>query len=87
MKLSILAAGKVGGTLSRSCVRRGHDVFFGIRRPSDVGILELLKTIGPKARAGTVGASTAESDVVVLAVPCVRPRGSLELLETPSTNS
>ena len=35
MKISILGAGNVGGTLGRAWARKGHDVFFGVPRPQD----------------------------------------------------
>lgn len=53
MKISILGAGNVGGTLGRGWARKGHDVFFGVPRPGDAKTQELLTTIGSKARAGT----------------------------------
>jgi hypothetical protein len=33
MKISILVAGDVGGTLGRAWARKGHDVFFGVPSP------------------------------------------------------
>ena len=53
MKISILGAGNVGGTLGRAWARQGYDVCFGVPRPQDAKMQELLKTIGTKARAGT----------------------------------
>ena len=69
MKISILGAGNVVGTLGRAWAREGHDVFFGVPRLNDSKTLELLKTIGPKARAGTVAEAAAAGDVLVLATP------------------
>src|SRR5262249_46058782 len=46
----------------------GHDVFFGVPHPRDAKTQELLKAIGPKARAGTVTEAGA-GDVLVLATP------------------
>ena len=68
MKISILGAGNVGGTLGRAWASKGHDVFFGVPRPGDAKTQELLKSIGPKARAGTV-AEAGAGDVLVLATP------------------
>jgi predicted dinucleotide-binding enzyme len=69
MRISILGAGNVGGTLGRAWARKGHDVFFGVPRPGDAGTPELLRTIGSKARAGTVAEAAAAGDVIVLATP------------------
>jgi 8-hydroxy-5-deazaflavin:NADPH oxidoreductase len=69
MKISILGAGNVGGTLGRAWARKGHDVFFGVPRPEDAKTRELLTTIGSKARAGTVAETAATDDVIVLATP------------------
>jgi predicted dinucleotide-binding enzyme len=69
MKLSIIGAGAVGGTLGRAWARKGHDVFFGVRRPQDDKTQHLLRSAGPNARAGTVREAAAFGGVVVLATP------------------
>jgi predicted dinucleotide-binding enzyme len=69
MKIGILGAGNVGGTLGRAWARNGHDVFFGVPSPNEAKTQELLKTTGPKGRAGTVSEAAAASDVIVLATP------------------
>lgn len=69
MKISILGAGNVGGTLGRGWARKGYDVFFGVPRPNDAKTQELLTSIGSKARAGTVAEAAAAGDVLVLATP------------------
>jgi hypothetical protein len=69
MKIGILGAGNVGGTLGRAWVRKGHDVFFGVPRPQEGKTQELLKSIGAKSRAGTVPEAAAASEVIVLATP------------------
>jgi predicted dinucleotide-binding enzyme len=69
MIISILGAGNVGGTLGRAWARQGYDVFFGVPRPQDARTQQLLKTIGSKARAGTVAEAAAAGDVLVLATP------------------
>jgi len=35
MRIAVLGAGNVGGTLGRRWADAGHDVAFGVRRPSD----------------------------------------------------
>ena len=36
MKIAILGAGRVGGTLGAGWADAGHDVVFGVRTPDDV---------------------------------------------------
>src|SRR5262245_14809949 len=69
MRIAILGAGNVGGTLGRAWAAKGHDVCFGVRHPQDARTQDLLKAIGPKARAGAVAEAAAWGEVVVLATP------------------
>jgi predicted dinucleotide-binding enzyme len=78
MKICILGAGNVGGTLGRAWARKGHDVFFGVPRPGDAGTQEILTTIGSKARAGTVAEAAAAGDVIVLATPWPAAREAIQ---------
>jgi predicted dinucleotide-binding enzyme len=78
MTISILGAGNVGGTLGRAWARKGYDVFFGVPRPQDAKTQELLKTIGTKARAGTVAQAAAAGDVLVLATPWPATHDAIE---------
>jgi predicted dinucleotide-binding enzyme len=78
MKISILGAGNVGGTLGRAWAREGYEVFFGVPRPQDAKTQELLKTIGAKARAGSVSEAAAAGDVLVLATPWPATRDAIQ---------
>src|SRR5262245_33219443 len=78
MKISILGAGNVGGTLGRAWARQGYEVFFGVPRPQDAKTQELLKTIGAKARAGSVSEMAAAGDVLVLATPWWSTRDAIQ---------
>jgi predicted dinucleotide-binding enzyme len=69
MRIGILGAGNVGGTLGRGWAGKGHEVFFGVPRPEDSKTQALIQSIGPKARAGTVRDAAAFAEVVVLATP------------------
>jgi predicted dinucleotide-binding enzyme len=72
MRIAILGAGNVGGTLGRRWAEAGHDVKFGVRRP-DAGADAVKggKGQGLPARASVVSPAEAvrESNVVVLATP------------------
>ena len=69
MKIAIIGAGNVGGTLGRAWAKKGHDIFFGVRHPQDDKTRQLVQSIGPKAQAGTVAEAAAFGQVVVLATP------------------
>ena len=69
MKIAIIGAGNVGGTLGRAWAKKGHDIFFGVRHPQDDKTRQLVQSIGPKAQAGTVAEVAAFGQVVVLATP------------------
>ena len=69
MKIAIIGAGSVGGTLGQAWAKKGHDVFFGVRRPDDDKTRQLVGAIGRKAQAGTVAQAAAFGDVIVLATP------------------
>jgi predicted dinucleotide-binding enzyme len=78
MILSILGAGNVGGALGRAWATKGYDVFFGVPRPQDAKTQELLKSIGAKARAGTVAEAAAAGEVLVLATPWPATRAAIQ---------
>ncbi len=69
MKIAIIGAGNVGGTLGRAWATKGHDIFFGVRHPQDDKTRRLVQSIGPKAQAGTVAEAAAFGEVIVLATP------------------
>ena len=85
MKLAIIGAGDVGGTLGAAWARKGgHDVFFGVTNPRSDKTQALLRAIGGKARAGTAAEAAAFGDVIVLATPwpateaAIRSMGNLK---------
>jgi predicted dinucleotide-binding enzyme len=69
MKIGIIGAGNVGGTLGRAWAKKGHDVCFGVREPQDERTRQLVQSIGPRARAATVPEAAAFGEAVVLATP------------------
>lgn len=64
MRLGIIGAGKLGGTLGRLWESQGHDVRFGVRDPSREAGGGL-----PSARTSSVSEAAAFGDVIVLATP------------------
>jgi predicted dinucleotide-binding enzyme len=69
MRIGILGAGNVGGTLGRGWAGKGHNVFFGVPRPQDPKTQDLIREIGSKAQVGTVAEAATFAEVIVLATP------------------
>jgi len=67
MRIAILGAGNVGGTLGRIWAERGHTIVFGVRAPASDKVRELKAAAG--AEAVPTGRATVGADVVLLAVP------------------
>jgi predicted dinucleotide-binding enzyme len=83
MKIGIIGAGNVGGTLGKAWAKKGHSVFFGVQRPQDDKVKELLQATGANARAGSPAEAAAFGEAVVFATPwpateaAIRSAGSL----------
>jgi predicted dinucleotide-binding enzyme len=69
MKIGIIGAGNIGGTLGTRWATAGHDVTYGVRRADSDEVRDLIDRSGGRARASTIAEAVAASDVVVIAVP------------------
>ena len=70
MKIAIIGAGGVGGTLGIAwALRGGHRIFFGVANPRSDKTLASLRLLGGAAHAGTAGEAAAFGEVIVLATP------------------
>jgi predicted dinucleotide-binding enzyme len=69
VKIAIIGAGNVGGTLGRAWARKGHALFFGVRSPQDDKARQLVQSVESNARAGSVADAAAFGEVLVLATP------------------
>jgi NADPH-dependent F420 reductase len=69
MKIAVIGAGNVGGTLGKRWAKAGHEVAFGARDPAEAKVTALLRDSGPSARAASVPEAVRQADVVLLAVP------------------
>ena len=67
MKIGILGAGNIGGTLARYWAKAGHEVFLSSRHPKD--LKKLVKEVGAGAQAGTLEEAAGFGEVIVLAIP------------------
>ncbi len=69
VRVTVLGAGNIGGTLGRKWVAAGHDVTFGVRDPQGTKAQALRAEVGERAKIGTVDDALAACDVVVMALP------------------
>jgi 8-hydroxy-5-deazaflavin:NADPH oxidoreductase len=67
MKIGIIGAGHIGGTIGELWAKAGHPVFFSSRHPEE--LKALVERLDPLAQAGTVDQAIAFGDVVFIAVP------------------
>jgi len=67
MKIAVIGAGHIGGTVGALWVKAGHPVCFASRHPDE--LKDLAARLGPLAQAGTVEQALAFGEVVFLAVP------------------
>jgi hypothetical protein len=67
MRIAIIGAGNVGGTLGKMWAAKDHEVAFGVRRPNDAKVQALLTATGKRARAASVKDAVTGAEVVVLA--------------------
>jgi len=67
LKIGILGAGNIGGTLGRLWAEAGHDVFLSSRHPKE--LQKLAKEIGHGAQVGTLEEAARFGDIIVLAIP------------------
>lgn len=77
MRIGIIGAGSVGGTMGRGWARSGHEIMFGARDTTEPKVRSLLAEVGAHAKAGTVASAAAFGDIVVLATPWSGARDAL----------
>lgn len=69
MKIAVIGAGSVGGTLGRRWAELGHTVCFGVRDVANAEVKALIGRIRGDARLASVGDAVKDAEVVVLATP------------------
>src|SRR5205085_6478335 len=65
--VGIIGSGHIGGTIGGLWVKAGHSVLFSSRHPEE--LKPLTDSLGPLAKAGTVGDALDFGDVILVAVP------------------
>jgi len=67
LKIGIIGAGHIGGTLARAWARAGNEVFVSSRHPEE--LKSLVTQIGARAHAGTPRQAAAFGSVILVSVP------------------
>lgn len=67
LKIATIGAGRMGSALGGLLVKAGHPVMFSSLHPEE--LKDMVKELGPLARAGTAAEAVAFGDVVALLVP------------------
>ena len=81
MKIAIIGAGNVGGTLGAAWAQKaGHDIVFGVRNPGAEKTQSLLSKIGGKARAAAPAEAAAAADFTVLTTPWPQAEAAIRSL-------
>ena len=67
LKIGIIGAGHIGGTLASLWVKAGHEVLVSSRHPDQ--LKGLVSSLGARGRAGTPREAALFGDVVLISVP------------------
>jgi predicted dinucleotide-binding enzyme len=67
LKIGIIGAGHIGGTLASLWVKAGHEVLVSSRHPEQ--LQGLVRSLGPRARAVTPREAALFGNVVLISVP------------------
>jgi predicted dinucleotide-binding enzyme len=66
--IGFIGAGHIGGQLARLAVRQGHDVILSNSRGPET-LADLVRELGPHARAATSQEAAEAGDIVVVTIP------------------
>jgi predicted dinucleotide-binding enzyme len=69
LKIGVIGAGRVGGTIGELWVKAGHEVLFSARTLEEVNALLARLNLGPRAGAGTPKEAAAFGEAVLISVP------------------
>jgi predicted dinucleotide-binding enzyme len=67
LKIGIIGAGHIGGTLARLWTQAGYEVMISSRHPDE--LRALARTLGAKASVGTPHEAAVFGDVVLISIP------------------
>ncbi len=67
MRLAIIGAGNVGGTLGTAWAQKtGHEIFFGVRNPTSDRTQAVVRRLNGRGRAGTPEQAATFAQFIVL---------------------
>jgi 8-hydroxy-5-deazaflavin:NADPH oxidoreductase len=69
LRIAVLGAGNIGGTLGRKWAAAGHRVAFGVNDPAGARAQALRAELGNTVTIGAVADALAAGDVIVMALP------------------
>ena len=69
MKVAVVGAGRIAGTLGKKWCRADQDVHFGVRSPQKPEVQDLVKSLRPNASVSSIPDAIAWGDIVVFAIP------------------
>ena len=69
MKISVIGAGNIGGTLGAKWASENHEVFFGVRDPQKESLVEKIGAMEGMVQVGHSTEAIPFADVVAFAVP------------------
>jgi 8-hydroxy-5-deazaflavin:NADPH oxidoreductase len=67
IKIGIIGAGKIGGTLATLWIKSGQEVLISSRHPDE--LKPLAQSLGPRAHVGTPREAAVFGDVVLISIP------------------
>lgn len=68
MRIGLIGAGRIGGTVARLAVQTGHEVVLSNSRGPET-LRDLVEELGPSASAGTPADAMAGADLAVVTIP------------------
>ena len=68
MKIGIIGAGDIGGTLGMRWTQKGHEIMFGVRNRKSQNVQKLIE-LDKNLKFGEIRETVAFGDVIVFAVP------------------
>ena len=69
VKIGVIGAGNIGGTIGTKWASQGHEVYFGVRDPQRESLVEKIGGIAGRVQAGYSKEAIAFADVITFAVP------------------
>jgi predicted dinucleotide-binding enzyme len=67
LRIGVVGAGWLGGTVGAQWIKAGHEVMFSSRNPEE--LRPLVESLGPLASAGTPREAAAFGEIILIAVP------------------